>query len=356
MENEDYNPETPKYYNYKPKQTGKLRLLQEDFTNYNNSYNNTYICAYDINNDGKYPFQRFVLTNDILNESLVFPQANLFKGHTSDDVINFSKVFLFGLLMLDNFETFDESVEFNGYFYDNHNDLYLFYDITKCKLQINDIEKHDNNTWLALLDEIVNCKHVCNMKVDDKVTHFFNLNEDFCFLLDEKDDSYEIPVVSYVGKPENKLNFTYTFGETMSNKNGILGPFYYFTDYFNAFEDAFKNADGKKVGVVRFAAFVGTTKYFENFVNDDIDDSEIKSQRLEDSDLDQAVERLTMRISDHDGKWAETYDSAYLGYTELDNGSILKKPIIVLKEYNQQIPLSYHYVNKKTYKNEYLIC
>jgi len=72
--------------------------------------------------------------------------------------------------------------------------------------------------------------------------------------------------------------------------------------------------------------------------------------------LDQAVERLTMRISDHDGKWAETYDSAYLGYTELDNGSILKKPIIVLKEYNQQIPLSYHYVNKKTYKNEYLIC
>jgi hypothetical protein len=193
------------------------------------------------------------------------------------------------------------------------------------------------------------------MIVDGKVTHFFTLNEDFCFLLDENERSYEIPIVGYVGKPESKLNFTYTFGQIMDNKTGILGPFYYFTNYFNAFEDAVKFNDSKQ-GLVRFALFLGNTKYIENQLNDNIDDSEIMSQRLEDDTLDQTQERLTMRITDYDGKWAENYDSCYLGHIELDNGEYLKNtPIIVVIEYNQQIPLSYHYNKKTLVENEYSI-
>ena len=41
------------------------------------------------------------------------------------------------------------------------------------------------------------------------------------------------------------------------------------------------------------------------------------------------------------------YDSVYLGNIELDDGSFLEDtPIIVLKEYNQQVPLTYHYIDK----------
>ena len=258
--------------------------------------------------------------------------------------------------MQEDFEKFNENVEFNGYFYDNdNNNVYLFYDITKCKIQLNDIEKYYNKVWLVLLDEILNCKHLCNIKINTQVTNFFNLNDDFCFLLDDNNNSYELPIVSYVGKQENKLNFTYTFGETMSNKNSILGPFYYFTDYFKAFDEAFQHNDIKKSGVVRFALFVGRVKYIENYINDNIDSSEIKMQRLEDDTLDKNMEQLLMRIEDHDGKWREIYDSAYLGCLELDNGIILDKRTVVVKEYNQQIPLSYHYINKKTFKNDYLI-
>jgi len=349
MENDDYSPESPNYYNYKAK-----RNLQLEFTEDLNVYENIYICAYDVNNAAKYPFQRFLLVNDIFNDTLVFPQVKIFKGISSQDMVNFAKVNLFTVLLQDNFEKFDENLEFNGYFPNNDNDLYLIFDITKCNVQLNDIEKNINTVWLALLDEILNHKHLCNMIVDGKVTHFFTLNEDFCFLLDENERSYEIPIVGYVGKPESKLNFTYTFGQIMDNKTGILGPFYYFTNYFNAFGDAVKFNDSKQ-GLVRFALFLGNTKYIENQLNDNIDDSEIMSQRLEDDTLDQTQERLTMRITDHDGKWSESYNSAYLGYIELDNGSFLDKPTIVLKEYNQQIPLSYHYVNKKTVKNGYLI-
>jgi hypothetical protein len=192
------------------------------------------------------------------------------------------------------------------------------------------------------------------MIIHYKLANFFTLNEDFCFLLDENNRSYEIPVVGYVGKPESKLNFTYTYGQTMDNKTGVLGPFYYFSNYLNAFDDAVKFNDGKQ-GLVRFALFLGNTRYIENQQNDNIDDSEIMSQRLEDDTLDQTHEWLTMRITDHDGKWSESYNSAYLGYIELDNGTFLNRPTIVLKEYNQQMPLSYHYVNKKTLKNGYLI-
>ena len=60
-------------------------------------------------------------------------------------------------------------------------------------------------------------------------------------------------------------------------------------------------------------------------------------------------EVLTMKISDHDGKWSEYYDSVFLGKIELDNGFYFKNaPIIVLKDYHQQIPLSYHYIDKKS--------
>jgi hypothetical protein len=348
MENDDYSPESPNYYNYKAKRNLQIEL-SEDL----NTYNKIYICAYQVNNEAKYPFQRFLLVNDIFSDTLVFPQVKIFKGISNSDMINFAKVNLATLLQ-DNFEKFDEKLEFNGYFANNDNDLYLFFDITKCNVQLNDIEKNMNTVWLALLDEILNHNHLCNMIVDVKVTDFFILNEEFCFLLDENEGIYEIPIVGYVGKPESKLNFTYTFGQTMDNKTGILGPFYYFTNYFNAFDDAVKFNDSKQ-GLVRFALFLGNTKYIENQENDNIDDSEIMSRRLEDDTLEQNKERLTMRIADHDGKWSEFYNSAYLGYIELDNGTFLNKPTIVLKEYTQQIPLSYHYVNKKTVNNEYLI-
>jgi hypothetical protein len=61
-----------------------------------------------------------------------------------------------------------------------------------------------------------------------------------------------------------------------------------------------------------------------------------------------------MRISDHQGKWAETFDSCYLGSIALDNGEYLKNtPLLVVKEYNQQIPLSYHFINKSKLKLNY---
>ena len=350
MENDEYNPVEPNYYNYKVKDnlTNKMQ--------YNiNSYENVYICSYNVNNDGKYPFLRFLLTNSSDDEKLVFPKIFIFKDFFSDELINYSKVHLFKLLMLSNYEKFNETIEFNG-FYEFETNLYLFFDMTNCEIQINDIYIN-NNLWLTLIDEIVNYKHLCGMLINSMVTDFFIENEKFCFLVDDSDENYEIPIVSYVAKPENRLNFTYIFGETKGTKNDLFGAFYYFTNYLKSFDNAkelkMKNPNLKS-GIVRFAIFVGLNLNVTNSINEKSDTSETKKQRLQDDNLDQNIERLTMRITDHDGNWAdENYDSVYLGCVELDNGKNFDKEIIAVKDYCQQIPLSYHYINHKN--DEYSI-
>jgi len=345
MESEDYRISNQNYYNYKGNEYFTLEPNNE--LEY---YNNIFLCPYTVNNECKYPFLRFLLINSQFNKKLLFPKITLFKGMEIDEFITYSNFYLFGLLMLTDYNNFNEKIEFNGFF-EFENNLYLFYDITEYNLEIDDIYR-TNNLWFTLIDEILNHRKLCDILIDNEVSDFFINNSELCFLLDKKNESYEIPIVSYVGKSENKLNFTYVFGEIRSDKNSILGPYYYFSNYHTACKNIITtNVEDKKLdrcntkyGIVRFAVFVGNTKYFENYINDKIDESFIKSQRLQDDKLDQNMERLTMRISDHDGKWALNYDSAYLGIVELDNGKFIEKDILVLKELNQQIPLSYHYI------------
>jgi hypothetical protein len=106
--------------------------------------------------------------------------------------------------------------------------------------------------------------------------------------------------------------------------------------------------------MVRFALFTGITKYMENGLNDPIDESIIKKERMNDPSLNQLYESLTSRITDHDGLWTREYESIYLENIELDNGTYLQNtPILVIKEYHQQVPLSWHFINKTKLGNEF---
>ena len=329
MDNEEYIPLPPKYYNYK----GKC-LFNDDFIQSVTSYKNVSICAYNINTIGKYPFQEFILTRSV-NDTIEFPSVLVYTDFNSEQLINYTKVCLFSLLSVDDFEKFNDLVEFNGY-YEYDNNLYLFFNITNCKENINSTYKN-SNLWLSLIDEIVNQKKVYDIEIEEEVSDFFIKNVDLCFLVDENQKKYEIPTVGYVNKEKSKTNFTYIFGETAGDKNSLLGPYFYFTDLNNALKN-----NGESI--IRFALFTGNTKYIQNLKNDPIDNSEIKTHRFQDNNLDKNMEYLTIRISDHDGKWAQLYDSVYLGYIILDDDTVLQNtPMFVLKTYEQQIPLTYHY-------------
>lgn len=350
QEEQKYEQVQSNFYNYSAK---KNLINNIDYCLETNTFNQIKLVAYEVNNTGVYPFLQFLLLKDDFSPKFSFPFIPLNYNNTNtDQIINMAKILFIGLNLSDNYETFTKNIVFDG-FYENNGEMFLFVDITNVMINLYDIYS-DTHVRFVLVDEILNQKHICDISIDKKVTDFFNINYDFCLLTNDINEPYETPIVSYIGKQDNMINFTYIFGETKQNKDAILGPYYYFTDFYNAAKEEI-NINNKKRGIVRFAVFTKKTKYIENFPNDNIDESETKKMKLNDETLDKNYESLTMRITDYDGKWAEKYDSCYLGHIELDNGEYLKNtPILVVKEYNQQIPLSYHY-SKKIESNQYSI-
>ena len=337
MNKEDYCPIKEKFYNYKDKNSLSHNFSSKELT----TYNNIYSCPYSVNTSGKYPFLMFLLSTLNPSKELLFQTLPNSHDMNSSELTNFAKVCLFDLIQYTNsFDEFNDSLIFDGFFeYDNN--LYLFFNVTNVNVQI--YEDFINPICFALVDEIVNPGTVCNVTVHTDVVNLLTHNDDFCFLCDEIGDSYEIPVVCYVDKPKRLVNFSYVFGETARDNNSIVGPYYYFTNFENAYERS--KSQPTLSGLIRFAIFSGKVKYIENNYGDDVDDSEMKQARLKDPLLNQEMENLTLRISDYNGKWTEQYDSAYLGHIELDNGTFYQDTsVLVVKDFDQQVSLSYHYL------------
>lgn len=377
MENEDdiYRPNEPVFYNYVA-----LDKLIYDIDDILSLHNDTVIkiTAYEIKTNAKYPYVKFLLSKDELSDALFFPEMNLLSKQdleNSENVITLTKLKLFNLLDLENYYDFETKIIFKGFYCaKNNRDIHIVFDLTDCNVQLSDIYRM-NKMWFTLLDEIINHQCICNLFIDTSVTNFFINNNDFVYLKNINGDNYELPIVGYIGMNGfnyNKVSFVYTFGNPSKDKTAILGPHYYFTDFKNSIRQGGWSENGKpekrdnvvltdneygrykKGSIVRFALFLGKMKVVENLPNDESDISEIKKERINDASLDKNIELLTMRISDHDGKWSKFHDSVFLGKIELDNGEYLKNtPIYVLKEYEQQIPLSYHFIDKSYLKEKY---
>ena len=343
-EDNNYSTIEEKKYNY---YINYLLNDNVDIILESNSYNKIYLCCYEVNNKKNLlcPFLQYYLINDVLNENLTFPDLNLLNiSLDTDNLLECAKGYLF--MLFNNNYSLNEYMEFNGLLYYKE-DIYLFFDLSKCKIQIDFLFK-GSKIWLCLLDEIVNQKHICNVNISNKVTNFFVNNSDLVFLYDNEDNIYETPSVCYVGKNWNRLKFTHVFGISKSDNKSILGPYYYFTDFNNAVEQCDYSEKYDKMGVIRFAVFTGVMKIITNLESNSNDESNVKKEMLIDPKLDNKYEALTSRISDHEGKWTEKYDSAYIGYSiELDDGTKLKeKCITVVKNYEQQLPLTCQYIDK----------
>lgn len=367
--NEMYIPIEPNYYNYEA-----MEYMEKEIDYYLNNVciNKINICAFEINNDHKYPFLKYLLYKNPQDNVLDIPVVQLdYKLVNSENVIILSQIYLFNVLNLKNYDEYISTLQHKG-FYITNNEIYIFYDLTKCNVVINDVYKI-NKFWFGIMDEILNIGHICNFRISNDTCQFFIENNIFCFLKNKDDMVYELPVVAYTGTHYNMVQYTHTFGVSKSYQNEIMGPYYYFTDYANAIKQGGWSSNGKpefkygklltesengkyiKGGIVRFALFMDKIKIIQNHQNDKIDESEIKKKILVDN-LDSNRERLTMRITDYDGNWSTNYDSVYVGNIELDDGTkIPNTPIIVLKEYQQQVSLSYHYIDKTflsdTYQN-----
>jgi hypothetical protein len=349
--------EDEKYVSYKA-----IDYLEKNEPNVNEN-TNVYICAYSLNKNGKFPFLGFVMKkypSYIFEDMLTFPCFTYMGKKSILDECNSKMNEMVGL--------YDEKKKYSytGYFFEEES-LYMFFDVSDYEIHLQELYRHDP-TWLVIVDEILNHKHVCNFPLHNQVTDFFSRHVEFCMLYDKDENLVEIPIVCYNGVHESKLKLTGIFGTSKEESDGLVGPYYYFTSYNKSFERGgwsknklveFRNEKkiteneiGKydKGGIVRFAVFAGNTKVALNYPNDNIDESEYKKQILQENN--NQTERQTMRITDYDGKWADSYDSIYIGNLELDDGKVVKDaPYWVVKDYNQQVPISYHYIDKRTLGN-----
>jgi hypothetical protein len=313
-------------------------LVKDDIPN----VENVNICAFYVNQTGKFPFLQFLLNKfppGIFDDMVTLP---CFSYNGKNDIIDECVSKLDEVVGDKN----GANYKYVGYLIEE-NEIYIFFDLSSIDLQVQELYRRDK-CWFTLVDEIVNYKSVCNFQIHSQVISFFKNNSEFCTLYDENDSAIEVPIACYSGAPKNKLRFTAIFGIGQANNDKIMGPYYYFTNYLNA---AKRGADD---GVVRFAIFLGLMKVPMNYPNDEKDESEYKVQVLKDKEgsevaNDYSYECKIERVSDYDGKWTKNYNSVYLGKLVLEDSKTLisDAPYWIVKDYEQQTPLSYHHVNKR---------
>jgi len=302
-----------------------IEALADDLEFSTNNYEtgNIHICTYYVNRTGKEPFLQYVLRkydekHETKKDLVTFPSFNYERGFPIMDYAN-----LILEIIRTSYRIKTGNYEYKG-FINNGNQFYVFYDFSDCVIRCHDLRRM-NDLWLVTMDEILNHKKVCNFPIDRKVTGFFSdlNNLSFTYLKDEHDNIYESPIVAYVGLEAKKIDFTSCFGEPQSVHEELPDPYYYFTDYQKAFkvggftksincESNIFDLKSNRGGLVRFALFTGYLKM----------NSEKENER------------------DH------LYNSIYLSD---DKGH----PTWALKKYEQQCPLTCHYINKPVLGEEW---
>ena len=366
-DNENYEPVEPNSYSYSA--INSLPLNIDDLLDVEQNYK-VNICVYEVNNQHKYPFLKYLLYKNKTSNKCYFPPFFITVDKSEAIILRASNMVK---KLLDNIAQTPDNITLNGFNVINNN-IYIFFDATRCAIKQSELLWNANNTWFVIIDEIVNTKSVCNILIDEGVTDLFLQNNNLCYLQNHRNENYILPIVAYVARDDPKLHFTFVFGVSKSLNTSILGAYYYFTTYKNAFrpnsvmilnhimETTTPTRNVSQTlfarGIIRFALFIEKTKIIQNLPNDSIDNSEIKKKRSQDNLLDINHETLVNRISDHNGIWAENYDSAYIGNLLLDDGNYIKDaPITVIRDYDQQVSLSYHYItnlSQDTSSNEVL--
>ena len=329
--------------------------------------NSINIVIYNLVTTEVNPFVLFLLyKND--NNILELPSINkneLPKNITSQEYIHklekiYEKIFEKGENdKNDNVITID----YNGYLLKDSK-LYLFLaysnDSNKIELEHN---KYKSRYWWALSSELVNYKKVLSFDIDEKVTHYFLNNPSLLYVYDNTNNPYECPVIGYYGGYYKQISTVVALGLKREKPYASFGPFYYFGDYKQAMRYAIwsslkkpmevngklitKDEEGKyeKGGLVRFVLFTGKMKIMMGRPEDPDDDSDISIKGQKDNEFIKA----TLKFRDNNGIWAKEYNSIGYGkqniYLKSKHKTITLNPMIALKDYEQQIPLGYYYVN-----------
>jgi hypothetical protein len=216
-----------------------------------------HVCAYQVNVEAPLPFlQYFLLKNQKSDDPqdsdiLKFPSVQY---NNDCDLLTLGESVL--NVIFSCFNKIEEVHIFKG-FWEHNGEYYLFFDCSMYKIGLQHLNRV-NDIWLTTVDEIVNHRSVCHFPVKETVSEFFIENLEAVYLLNNKGETIEMPIVAYNACKRERLDFLSVFGVS-ANENGLFN----FTDYNTAIKQ-----DGLG-GINRFVLFLGKTKICDEVMEKD---------------------------------------------------------------------------------------
>jgi hypothetical protein len=347
--------------------------------------------VYHVNKNAYKPFLEFLLYKSSEDDTLYLPN---FSQSTSkyDTVENASLLLdnLFGDDLCDFKGRLVESPTMNRINSARLNDrIILLYEL-KEKTDSVTRQKSSDDLWWGTVSEIFNYRKILFYNISETVTDVF-LSYPQAIKLYHKETLIETPMVIFNGSDSNTAKYNAVFSIKKSNNESRYGPFYYFTDLYNAMRyscyDIETGEKYKNGGLVRFVIYPGKMKMF------------LKKNKPDTSEMAKYIcskhinEKNTIQFRDNDCRWTEQYNSAYNGTykipikksngskdsdddddddedkatkiiyssgseddeTEKDKGKDIYYLAlrICISEYNFQTPLTYYYIDTKDIPNNY---
>ena len=83
----DYTPMKPNFYNYE--EVNKFDKNIDDYL-YETKTQNVHFCIYQVDNNHKYPFLKYLLYKNEYSDTLELPYMALHNNMTSENIISFS--------------------------------------------------------------------------------------------------------------------------------------------------------------------------------------------------------------------------------------------------------------------------
>lgn len=346
--------------------------------------------VYYINHTGYKPFLEFMLFKSSEDDMLYFP--NFLHSTSNYEILENASLLLDNLLG-------EGLCSFKGRVVESPtmNDvksariqqrIILLYELREK----NDTDmrlRHTDSIWWGTVSEIFNYRKIMFYDISNTVTDVF-LAYPAAIKIFHNEVLLETPMVFYNGSDSNTAKYNAIFSIKKANNDSRYGPFYYFTDLYNAMRYACYDIDtgekNKKGGVVRFIIYPGKMKVF------------MKKDRPDKSDMAKNIysinplEKKTGQFRDNDCKWKEQYNSAYNGVYKISvkksettsssdddddssdgsdhdnkNDDFVNKVSekgkqkyiyylamrICISEYNFQTPLSYCYIDTKDVPDKY---
>jgi hypothetical protein len=329
-----------------------LSLLKKTLPN-NTNFDKVFVCIYKIvfNNNNlnlETPFLSYLLYKYQNDTNVIFPfkylnnkNPNIVAQQLINDITDV-KLKKKGYLTLDN-------------------NIYFFYHDVNDSILLQYLDKK-NELWWTTIDEICNKQKLITYPIHDNVYNLFYNYNSLIYLLDNKNNKYEIPIIGYYGAPFQLIPYICTIG-LKANSNKIFGASYYLGSFLHAIKYALwtsnykqRNILGKNIsdkdgkyynsGIIRYVVFLKNNTQLlyhpDNLFNNLI-------LNLDTNKINKNIKNIKK------GDWKNKFNSITISNIKFKNlsGFFNIHTQYIINNFEQLYPISCHEINTHDTLNIY---